>query len=192
MCSLSISRSTMLSVHDRLMPFIAAIAPWRSARAAVAVGAICVMAASATAEAQDRPPGVSLGLSVRAGQKTGVLVQPISGAMGDSIATMLSRDLDFSDRFAMIEGSSIAAPAGPANYALYAKLGADGVVQGTVLPSGWLRVALHDVAKKAVVNQKDFALPAPAGSPASAALRRPASRSPAMAACGQLTAMAQM
>jgi TolB protein len=153
----------MLSDPERLMSFAALHARWGKWCALVAV--VSVVAASGV-EAQDRPPGVSLGLSVRAGQKSGVLVQPISGTMGDSVAAMLSRDLDYSDRFSMIESSSIAAPAGPANYALYAKLGADGVVQGTLLPSGWLRIALHDVAKKAVVNQKDFALPAPAGSPA--------------------------
>ncbi|MEQ1693975.1 MAG: hypothetical protein ABMA00_21980 [Gemmatimonas sp.] len=132
-------------------------------------GVLAILAVASTAivvDAQDRQQGVTLSLTLRPGQKTGLLVQPISGAMGDSLSTMLARDLDYSDRFTMIESSSIAAPAGPANYALYGKLGADGVVQGTLLPSGWLRIALHDVARKVVVNQKDFALPVPAGSPA--------------------------
>ncbi len=128
--------------------------------------AILLAMSAPMVNAQERPPGVTLGLTVRAGQKTGVLVQPIGGTLGDSLSAILGRDLDYSDRFNIIPASSVSAPAGPANYALYAKLGADGVVQGTLLPSGWLRVALHDVAKKAVVNQKDFALPAPAGSPA--------------------------
>jgi TolB protein len=118
------------------------------------------------AVAQDRQPGVSLGLTVRAGQKTGLLVLPITGTLGDSVSTILSRDLDFSDRFTIVPTSSVAGPTGPLNYALYGRLGADGAVQGTLLPSGWLRIALHDVAKNAVANQKDFALPAPAGSPA--------------------------
>lgn len=138
-------------------------------RAAVMRGALILLPLASLApmvRAQDRPPGVSLGLTVRAGQKTGLLVQPIVGAMGDSLSMMLARDLDYSDRFTMIASSSVAAPVGPANYALYAKLAVDGVVQGTLLPSGWLRIVLHDVAKQAVVNQKDFALPAPAGSPA--------------------------
>lgn len=114
--------------------------------------------------AQDQPPGVSMRLTYRPGQKTGLLVQNIAGPMGDSLTAILSRDLDFSDRFTMVPATSVAAPVGPANYALYARLGVDGVIQATLMPSGWLRVALHDVAKKLVVNQKDFPLPAPAGS----------------------------
>ncbi len=125
--------------------------------------------------AQDRQPGVSLGLTKRGGGKTGLLVLPIASAGGDSLATILARDLDYSDRFQMVATSSVAGPiaSGPtaagllptANYPLYEKLGVDGVVQGTLLASGWLRVALHDVAKKAVINQKDFPLPSPALTP---------------------------
>ena len=40
------------------------------------------------------------------------------------------------------------------------------MVQGTLLPSGWLRIVLHDVAKKNKINEKDFPLPVPAGAPA--------------------------
>lgn len=120
--------------------------------------ALLALALPAKAYAQDR--GVSLGLVYTAGKKTGLLVMPIAGANGDSLTTIISRDLKYSDRFTVVPSASVAAPAGPANYALYAKLGVDGIVQGTLLPSGWLRVALHDVAKGAVVNQKDFVLPA--------------------------------
>jgi TolB protein len=111
-------------------------------------------------------PGVMLRFTYRPGQKTGLLVAPIAGASGDSIATILSRDLKYSDRFSIVDASSGTEINGAPNYALYTKLGADGVVQGTLLPSGWLRIALHDVNKKAVSNQKDFPLPTPAGSPA--------------------------
>lgn len=131
-----------------------------------AIAALSFVVCAGTAPAQDRQPGVSLGLTVRGGARTGLLILPINGAMGDSLAALLGRDLDYSDRFTIIPSSSIAATPGPANYELYGKLGADGVVQSTLLPSGWLRIALHDVTKKAVVNQRDFALPAPVGSPA--------------------------
>src|SRR6187549_1905888 len=83
---------------------------------------------------QDRQAGVSLGLQYRPGQKTGLLVLPIAGASGDSITAILARDLDYSDRFTIIPTSSVAA-ASPVNYGLYSKLGADGVLQGTLLPS---------------------------------------------------------
>jgi TolB protein len=55
---------------------------------------------------------------------------------------------------------------GAINWALFAKLGVDGIVQVSVLPSGWVRVILHDVGLKGVRNQKDFPLPAGALSPA--------------------------
>ncbi len=135
---------------------------WSAVAAVLSLSLLSAVPASA----QDRQQGVSLGLTIRAGQKTGLLVLPITGPLGDTLSTMLSRDLDYSDRFTMIPTSSVAGPTGPLNYALFGKLGADGAVQGTLLPSGWLRISLHDVAKNAVVNQKDFALPAPAGSPA--------------------------
>jgi len=142
---------------------------WRRRRlpgVACVAAALLAVAWAAPVRAQDPQKGVSIGLSYTPGKKTGMLVLPIAGAMGDSMSTMLARDFDYSDRFTVVPSSAVASPAGPLNYALFAKLGVDGVVQGTLLPSGWLRIALHDVAKKAVANQKDFALPVPAGSPA--------------------------
>src|SRR5262245_38974972 len=134
---------------------------WRSMAACALVAAVPLSKASA----QDRQPGVSLGLQYRPGQKTGLLVLPISGASGDSITAMLARDLDYSDRFTIIPTSSVAAAA-PVNYGLYSKLGADGVLQGTLLASGWLRIVVHDVAKQKTVNEKDFPLPVTIGAPA--------------------------
>ncbi len=95
-----------------------------------------------------------------------MLVLPIKGTQGDSLTAIIARDLDFSDRFTVVPSATVAVTNGPPNYPVFAKLGVDGIVQATVLASGWLRVALHDVAKKAVVNQKDFPLPNPAGTAA--------------------------
>jgi TolB protein len=106
--------------------------------------------------------GVSLGLQYRPGAKTTLIVLPVSGAHGDSLTTIISRDFDFSDRFSVVSSSAAPSVTGPLNWALFAKLGVDGVVQVTVLPSGWVRVLLHDVGLKSVRNQKDFALPSPA------------------------------
>jgi len=118
-----------------------------------------------TGQAQER--GVSLGLSVTGGQRQPTLiVLPVSGAQGDSVATMVARDLRFSDRFTMVETSAAPAVSGPPNYPLFTRLGVDGIVQITLLPSGWARVALHDVGQKSVRNTRDFPLPTPALSPA--------------------------
>ena len=138
----------------------------RAVRRSLLAWAVVGMIPVTVAQAQDRPPGVSLGLTYRPGQKTGLLVLPITGSSGDSVSAMLARDLDFSDRFTVIPTSSVAAEAGPVNYGLYSKLGVDGVVQGTLLASGWLRIVMHDVAKKTIIGQKDFPLPVPAGAPA--------------------------
>lgn len=114
---------------------------------------------SATVGAQERPQGVSLTLEYQTGRRVALMVLPIRGTAGDSIKTILERDLDFSDRFQHVP--AIAAPAfgSPLNYALFARAGAAGVVQAQLLPSGWLRVLLHDVAGKRVVQQGDFPLP---------------------------------
>ncbi|WP_158514808.1 PD40 domain-containing protein [Gemmatimonas phototrophica] len=106
--------------------------------------------------------GVSLGLQYRPGEKTTLIVVPVRGANGDSLTAMMSRDLDYSDRFTVVGSSAAPAITGTINWALFAKLGVDGIVQGTVLPSGWVRVVLHDVGLKSIRSQKDFALPSPA------------------------------
>lgn len=109
--------------------------------------------------------GVSLGLQYRPGQKTTLIVLPVRGTHGDSVTQILSRDFDFSDRFTVVSSSAAPAVTGAINWPLFAKLGVDGIVQATLLPSGWVRVVLHDVGLKTVQNQKDFPLPAPALSP---------------------------
>lgn len=115
---------------------------------------------SVTQKAMAQDKGVSLSIQYRPGQKTTLIVLPISGAHGDSLTRILSRDLDYSDRFTMVASNSVAPSNGPVNYALFKKLGVDGIVQATLLPSGWLRVTLLDVGLGNVRNTKDFALPA--------------------------------
>ncbi len=109
--------------------------------------------------------------------KLGIVVLPIAGAFGDSVRTILQRDLDFSDRFTIIPVDSSnaaafrAAPGAPLtpatgsptalNYPLFARLMATAVVQITSIPAG-LHVALHDVGSARVVNVREFTLPAAA------------------------------
>lgn len=109
--------------------------------------------------AQVRPQGVSLTLEYQPGKRIAVMVLPIVGAAGDSIKTILERDLDFSDRFQIVPAISAPGPDAPLNYALLARAGAAGVVRAQLLPSGWLRLALHDVTGKKVMEEKDFPLP---------------------------------
>ncbi len=154
------SQMMFVSFAHRVLPF-RAVAGTRLAAALLALSVM--LPTRATAQAQ--PPGVSLSTRYVAGQKTALIVLPVQGSTGDSVATILSRDFDYSDRFNVVSTSSAPTVNGPPNYALFSKLGVDGIVQPTLLPSGWVRVALHDVSKKAVVNSKDFPLPSPALSP---------------------------
>ena len=101
--------------------------------------------------------GVSLGLSYAAGTKPGVIVLPIAGANGDSLRTMLQRDLDFGDRVTIVSAAAPPPVRGKLNYPLLARLGAAVAVQDTATPEG-IRVALHDVAKKAGAQTRSFTL----------------------------------
>ncbi len=122
-------------------------------------------AASATACAQDTTrKGVTIGLTYDPGTKLGIAVLPLAGPQGDSVSTIIQRDLDFSDRFNVIVlgGTDPAAfrsggPGAGLNYPLFAKLAAQGVVQITPTTTG-LHVALHDVARGAVANVGEFQL----------------------------------
>jgi TolB protein len=128
------------------------------------------LASTAPASAQDSARGVRIGLRYDPTSKPGVVVLPIFGNNGDSLRAILQRDLDYSDRIAVITLSSADAmlmrgesPTGgtaPLNYALFAKLGAAAIVQVTLTTAG-LHVALHEVAKGAVAAVEDFRLPRP-------------------------------
>ena len=115
----------------------------------------------------DTARGVRIGLRYDPGVKPGILVLPINGAHGDSIRGIIQRDLDFSDRFSVINLSATdaalfegRAPSGASvslNYDLFARLGAAGVIKITPTASG-LHVALHDVGRKQVGSVEDFAV----------------------------------
>jgi TolB protein len=114
--------------------------------------------AAAAAEAQDTTRGVRLGLQYRPGIQPGVVVLPVGGPEGDSIRAIISRDLENGDRLRVIAlDDSPGARTGVPNYALFARLGAAGLVQATRTASG-IHVALHDVAAGRVVEVEDFPL----------------------------------
>ncbi|MDQ6611901.1 MAG: hypothetical protein M3Y64_05675 [Gemmatimonadota bacterium] len=135
------------------------------ANAAVAVG-ITVAAATPALHAQDSKSGVVLGMCYGGGcdVRQRLMVDSVRGAGGDSIRTIIARDLEFSDRFTVVPAASTPATAGGAlNYPLFASLGVNGVIEASVLPSGWLHVELHDVGLKVIKQKQDFALPGTPG-----------------------------
>ncbi|GAC1653075.1 MAG: hypothetical protein NVS4B3_15810 [Gemmatimonadaceae bacterium] len=132
-----------------------------------AVAAIAALLSAATVRSQDTTlkQGVRIGLSYQAAAKPGVVVLPVSPTYGDSVRTILQRDLDNGDRVTIIAGTEgggndvARAARGKVNYGFFAVLGAAAVVQATPTRAG-MHVVLHDVAAKRVLNVRDFALPA--------------------------------
>ena len=138
-------------------------------RPAAGVATICALAGLAARPAHAQQPdttprGVTLGLAYDARVKPGVLVLPVAGANGDSIRTIIERDLDYGDRVAIVRGTVPEPVGGRLNYPLVERLGAVVVVQTTITPTG-LRVALHDVAKRQVAQTRLFSLPSGALGP---------------------------
>ena len=135
----------------------------RPTRATLIAATALVASLPMTATAQDTTSrGVRIGLTYDPGTKPGVLILPIAGRTGDSLTAIVRRDLDFGDRVTVIDGASVGVTSATRlDYDVVGKLGALGVVQGTVTASG-LHVALHDVGQKRVVSVQDFALPAQA------------------------------
>ena len=114
-------------------------------------------------------PGVRLGLLYgEGGKRPGIFVLPVAGAAGDSIQTIIMRDLDFGDRVTVLpKATALPTPAGarPLDYAAAARLGINGVVQVQV-SGATMSVVLHDVAAKQVLQRTTVSLPGAANSAA--------------------------
>lgn len=127
--------------------------------AALAAGA-GALAAQDAGRASD---AIRIGITYRPGTRPGLVVAPGPGL--DSVRAIIARDLDFSDRFQMIEvGPDASAAArttgGPLNYGLYRTFGADQAVE--IVPAGsGVTVRLHDLAASRIRNQQTYALPSP-------------------------------
>ncbi|MBC7789596.1 MAG: PD40 domain-containing protein [Anaerolineae bacterium] len=130
----------------------------------LAVAAMVSTAKCATAQDTTRK-GVRIGLTYQPGTKPVVVVLPISGVAGDSIAGILSRDLDFSDRVEVVTPTSAVAfdaargNGGRApNYGLWKTLGGAAVVEGSVTAAGVL-INVHDVGQARIAEAREFPLP---------------------------------
>jgi TolB protein len=133
-----------------------------SSGAFAALAALLALAPTALRAQDTTTRGVRIGLSYDPSGKPGVVVLPVSGVGGDSIAAIVSRDLDFGDRVnvIMLDASSAnsATRASVPNWALLAKLGAAAAVQVTPTPAG-LHVAIYHVATKQTARIQDDPAP---------------------------------
>ena len=135
----------------------------RSFTLAVCVG-VAALVAGTRACGQDTTttrPGVRLGLSYPKGTIPRVIVMPVDTTPGDSIRTIIERDLDYGDRVSPIplDEATLRGMApidgGEPNYALFAKLGAVAIVQARRTGAG-LRVTLFDVGAGKRADSRDF------------------------------------
>ena len=129
---------------------------------------LAFVSGASLAQAQE---GVRLGLIYgEGGKRPGIYVLPVAGAAGDSVRTIIMRDLDFGDRVTvMSRNTALPAPraAGVLDYAAAARLGINGVVEVTLVTAG-ATVVLHDIAAKQVLQRRSISLP---GAPNGAAWR---------------------
>ena len=131
---------------------------------AAALVAIATLGSSTQACAQDPNPGVRLGLSYPSGTTPKVIVMPVDSTPGDSIRTIIQRDLDYSDRVTplLLDDMTLMgltpARGQSYNYSLFANLGVAAIVQAQRI-SGGFKVSLHDVSVGRVLQTRDFMLP---------------------------------
>jgi TolB protein len=131
---------------------------------------LSVVALTSSLAAQDTTrvdEGVRVGLDYKPGVRPGLVVLPGPGL--DSVRAIIRRDLDYSDRFEMIEvpvaepvattGGGAAKPGGSVNYELYKKnFGAEFAVELSQAAGG-VTARLHDLNVEKLRNQQTVPLP---------------------------------
>lgn len=134
-----------------------------SLRARTALGAFLIAAPVALRAQDTTTRGVRIGLTYDPSGKPGVVVLPVAGIGGDSIAAVVARDLDYGDRVNVIvldaASAGAATRASLPNWALLGKLGAAAAVQITPVP-GRLHIAIYNVSTKQTARIHDYAAPA--------------------------------
>ncbi len=134
-----------------------------------ALAAILVVSLSAPLRAQDSSraqprQGVRIGLNYGPGSRPGVIVLPIQRLGGDSIRTIIARDLDYSDRMDVIALDTatirVLTPGAnrKINFPLMAKFGASVLVMGVPSKAG-VEISVYDVGAKKKIGTADFFLP---------------------------------
>jgi len=119
------------------------------------------------ADAQDtlpRPEGVRVGITYAPGARPGITVLGLGAAVAvESVTTILTRDLDHSDRFELVAAPDTAAPRGAPDLRLLAALGSEWAVSvaadGARVAVQLLEVRSGDVRYRAAVSLGAGAVP---------------------------------
>ncbi|MEX0912467.1 MAG: hypothetical protein WD031_03475, partial [Gemmatimonadota bacterium] len=113
--------------------------------------------------------GVRLGLRYQPEYQPGLVVLPFAGAADqgrvlEPVRGIIRQDLDFSDRFEMLEAGVGVAVDDSVNLDLWNERGADWVLQGELGPDpaggSQLRLVLHDAVYGTIRGDETFLLPA--------------------------------
>lgn len=144
--------------------------PARRRRAGVAcfAAAAAALALAGDAAAQD-PAEIRVGITYRPGYLPALAMPPVKAGPGleavvARVDTILRRDLDYADRFEILEVPAALQVGSAVNYGLWNELGAVWLVTADVSGSPGaplLRLGLHDVVYGQLKNVQAFALPAP-------------------------------
>ncbi len=140
--------------------------PNRALPAVAALALLTLLPPGLAAQDSLRPPdGVRVGIEYRPGFRPSVVVLPTRGL--DSLREILTRDLDFSDRFEVIglgAGDSAATAANMGgrtiNYSLFRTLGAEYAVE-MVADGQTTVIRLHDIPAGVLRREARLTLPAP-------------------------------
>lgn len=119
--------------------------------------------------AAQEPEGVRLGLMYQPEYQPGFVVLPFAAEGGVGSVTQASnsivrQDLEFSNRFEMMQGAAGVEPGESINLALWKERGADWVLDGALSPGprggAMLRLVLHDAVYTTIRGDATFLLPA--------------------------------
>lgn len=130
--------------------------------AAVAAGLAC--ASIADAQKTVRRPATRPAAPAAPVAKPLVVVLPVDDTPGDSVRTIIQRDLDYGDRLTPLAlDASLIKPMAPSdgsiNYTFFAGFKVAAIVAPRRSSTG-MRVAVYDVATQAIMREGDFVVPA--------------------------------
>ncbi|MEO8193671.1 MAG: hypothetical protein ABI681_07455 [Gemmatimonadales bacterium] len=134
-----------------------------TAAAFVALVAAAVSTRACGQEPTPPAPGVRLGLSYPRGTTPKIIVMPVDSTPGDSVRTIMQRDLDYSDRVTplILDDMTLMGLTPPAgqdyNYSLFANLGVNAIVQAKRTNAG-LQVTMYDVGAARRLDSREFRL----------------------------------
>lgn len=126
-----------------------------------AFAAIAVGTRACAQEPTSPAPGVRLGLSYPRGTTPKIIVMPVDSTPGDSVRTIIQRDLDYSDQITplILDNATLMgmtpAPGQSYNFGLFANLGVAAIVEAKRTASGY-HVTLYDVGATRQLASRDF------------------------------------